>query len=153
RSLGRAYPFGEIPASLMSVGRVGTEPRVEMLKLTLRLIVVVAALAVAPAALADGWLPHTSDATWTYQWTDSVYNTTPTNEKVTVKDTKGNAFQLAWTTADQQNSADAPTSVGVVYLSDSASGIQNVDPGWQSNAPPSSFPILCAQLSQCGNSL
>ena len=32
-----------------------------------------------------GWLPHAADATWTYQWTDSVYNTTPTNEAVTVK--------------------------------------------------------------------
>ena len=36
-------------------------------------------LLAAPAA-AGGWLPHAADATWTYQWTDSVYNTTPTNE-------------------------------------------------------------------------
>ena len=29
-----------------------------------------------------------TDATWTYEWTDSVYNTTPTKEKVTVKDVR-----------------------------------------------------------------
>jgi hypothetical protein len=116
-------------------------------------MVVVVALAAASPAAADGWLPHPSDATWTYQWTDSVYNATPTSEKVTVKDTKANAFQLAWTTVDQQNPDGAPVSVGLVYLADTQGGIVNVDPGWQSNAPPPGFPILCASLSQCGNSL
>jgi len=29
-------------------------------------------LVVVAPAHADGWLPHASDATWTYQWTDSV---------------------------------------------------------------------------------
>jgi hypothetical protein len=123
------------------------------LRLTLLFALGVVALAAASPAAADGWLPHAADATWTYQWTDSVYNTTPTNEKVTVKETKGNAFQLAWTTVDQKNPDGAPTSVGLVYLADTQSGIVNVDPGWTSNAPPSGFPILCAQLSQCGNSL
>ena len=117
------------------------------------LAAVAAALATVSPAAADGWLPHPADATWTYQWTDSVYNTTPTNEKVTVKETKGQSFQLAWTTVDQQNPDDAPTSVGVVYLSDSQSGIMNIDPGWASNAAPPGFPVLCASLSQCGNSL
>jgi hypothetical protein len=111
------------------------------------------ALAVASPAAADPWLPHPADATWTYQWTDSVYNTTPTTEKVTVKDTKGTNYQLAWTTADQGNSPDAPVSTGIVYLSDTEGGIVNVDPGWASNAAPPGFPILCAALSQCGNSL
>ena len=41
---------------------------------------IIVALFVAAPAEADGWLPHGSDATWTYQWTDSTYNTTPTNE-------------------------------------------------------------------------
>jgi hypothetical protein len=126
-------------------------------KLRLSSILVVAAcgltLAVASPAAADGWVPHPADATWTYQWTDSVYDTTPTNEKVTVKQASGQSFQLAWTTVDQQNGADAPTSVGVVYLADSQGGIVNVDPGWASNAAPPGFPILCATLSQCGNSL
>ena len=111
------------------------------------------ALAVASPAAADDWLPHPADATWTYQWTDSVYNTTPTTEKVTVKETKGTSFQLAWTTVDQGNDPAAPVSVGNVYLSDTQGGIVNVDPGWASNAAPPGFPILCAALSQCGNSL
>jgi hypothetical protein len=111
------------------------------------------ALAAASPAAADGWLPHPADATWTYQWTDSVYDTTPTTEKVTVKDTKGTNYQLAWTTVDQGNDPAAPTSVGVVYLSDTDGGIVNVDPGWASNAAPPGFPILCSALAQCGNSL
>jgi hypothetical protein len=124
------------------------------LRFTLRLAAAaLVALAVAAPAGAADWLPHPSDATWTYQWTDSVYNTTPTTEKVTVKETKGTAFQLAWTTVDQGNPDGAVTSLGVVYLQDSQSGLVNVDPGWTSNAPPPGFPILCASLSQCGNSL
>jgi hypothetical protein len=124
-----------------------------VLKLNLTLMVFACALVATSSATAAGWLPHAADASWTYQWTDSVYNTTPTNEKVTVKETKGNAFQLAWTTVDQKNPDGAPVSVGLVYLADTQGGIVNVDPGWQSNAPPSGFPILCASLSQCGNSM
>ena len=45
-----------------------------------------AALAAVPATAQASWLPHPADATWTYEWTDSVYNTTPTKEKVTVKE-------------------------------------------------------------------
>jgi hypothetical protein len=111
------------------------------------------ALAVASPAMADDWLPHPADATWTYQWTDSVYNTTPTTENVTVKQTNGQAFQLAWTTDGQGNDPNAPTSIGVVYLSDTDGGIVNVDPGWASNVAPPGFPILCAAQAQCGNSL
>ena len=53
------------------------------------LILLSLVLAVASAATADGttagsWLPHAADATWTYQFTDSVYNTTPTTEHVSV---------------------------------------------------------------------
>jgi hypothetical protein len=102
-------------------------------------------------ASAGEWLPHGADATWTYSWTDSVYNTTPTKEKVTVKDTKGPAFTLAWTTADLDNPADAPTSTGTVSFQETNAGLINSD--WTSNAPPSNFPILCASPSQCGNSL
>jgi hypothetical protein len=131
--------------------------RNEMLRLTSRSTLFLAAcglaLAVASPAAADGWLPHPADATWTYQWTDSVYNTTPTTEKVTVDKTTGSTFQLAWTTANQGNDPNAPTSVGTVYLSDTEGGIVNIDPGWASNAAPPGFPILCASQSQCGNSL
>ena len=111
---------------------------------------IAAALAVSPAALADGWLPHPSDATWTYQWTDSVYNATPTNEKVTVKSATGNNFVLAWTTKDA-GTPDAPQSEGTVSFQQTNFGVVNTD--WTSTPPPSSFPILCASLQSCGNSL
>lgn len=119
---------------------------------SLFVIVLLGALAafVSPAA-ADGWLPHAADATWEYTWTDSVYNTTPTKEKVTVKDTKGQSFTLAWTTQDENNSADAPDSAGTVSFQQTTFGIINTD--WNSNPPPQSFPILCASLTSCGNSL
>ena len=71
-----------------------------------------ALLFVAPAA-AGGWLPHPADATWTYQWTDSVYDQTPTNEKVTVKSTAGSSFTLAWDTKDA-GTPDAPQRSGSV---------------------------------------
>jgi hypothetical protein len=110
-----------------------------------------ASLLFASSASATGWLPHPADATWTYVWTDSVYNQTPTKEKVTVKDTKGPSFTLAWTTEDMGNAAEAPTSVGTVSFQDTNSGLINTD--WTSNAPPTGFPILCASINQCGNSL
>jgi len=111
----------------------------------------VASLGLAAPALADGWLPHAKGDTWVYQWKDSVYNPTPTKEKVTVKTTKGSAFSLAWTTDGQGNPADAPTSTGTVSFDETPSGLVNTN--WTSNAPPAGFPILCASTSQCGNSL
>ena len=109
------------------------------------------ALLLAVPAQADGWLPHSSDATWTYQWTDSVYNTTPTNEIVTVKNSAGNSFTLAWTTDGANNPDGAPQSAGTVSFQQTNFGIVNTD--WSSTPPPSSFPILCASLASCGNSL
>ena len=111
--------------------------------------VVLALLAVSPAAAA-GWLPHDADATWTYQWTDSTYNASPTNEIVTVKTTTGSSFTLAWTTKDA-GTPDAPQSVGTVSFQETGFGLVNTD--WQSSPPPSSFPILCPTLGSCGNSL
>ena len=55
----------------------------------------------ASPALAGDWLPHPADATWTYAWTDTDYQQTPTKEKVTVKSQKGASFMLAWTTEDE----------------------------------------------------
>ena len=111
----------------------------------------VAALVVVAPAGAGGWLPHAADATWTYQWTDSAYNATPTNEKVTVKSQAGASFVLAWTTDGAGNSPDAPASLGSVSFQETSFGLVNTD--WTSNPPPSSFPILCSSLSSCGNSL
>ncbi len=120
-------------------------------RLLVSLTAVVAALAVAPVAAADGWLPHPADATWTYEWTDTVYNTTPTKEKVTVKEQKGDQFTLAWTTLEQGNDPAAPVSLGLIAFQETASGLVNTD--WQSNPPPATFPILCAAPTQCNNSL
>jgi hypothetical protein len=108
-------------------------------------------LVFAGPALADSWLPHAADATWTYQWVDSAYNPAQTNEKVTVKSTKGDTFTLAWTTDGQGNADDAPSSAGTVSFQDTDSGLVNTD--WSSNPPPANFPILCAAVAQCGNSL
>ena len=115
------------------------------------LIALTVALGTAAPAAAGGWLPHTADATWTYQWTDTVYNGTPTNEKVTVKSQSGSSFVLAWTTADQNNPPEAPQSAGSVSFQETNFGLVNTD--WSSTPPPASFPVLCASLGQCGNSL
>lgn len=114
-------------------------------------VAVLFALLVAAPARADSWLPHSSDATWTYQWTDSVYNTTPTNEIVTVKSASGNSFTLAWTTDGANNLDAAPKSAGTVSFQQTTYGIVNTD--WSSTPPPTSFPVLCASLASCGNSL
>lgn len=121
-----------------------------MLRGLITLGLAVASLSLAAPALADGWLPHAKGAIWVYQWKDSVYNTTPTKEKVTVKTAKGSAFTLAWTTVGESNPAAAPTSTGTVSFLETPAGLENLN--WTSNAPPTGFPILCASTSQCGNS-
>jgi hypothetical protein len=115
------------------------------------LAIAVSAFVLVPVAAADGWLPHPADATWTYEWTDSVYNPTPTKEKVTVKEQKGSQFTLAWTTQEQGNDPAAPVSLGLMAFQESASGLVNTD--WSSNLPPPSFPILCGSPTRCNNSI
>jgi hypothetical protein len=110
-----------------------------------------ACLAFAAPAAADDWLPHAADASWTYEWTDSVYNTTPTREKVTVKEQRGRSFVLQWTTLEQGNAPEAPISVGTVSFQETTAGLINTD--WSSTPPPPAFPILCAAVTQCNNSL
>jgi hypothetical protein len=107
--------------------------------------------AAGSARAADSWLPHAADATWTYQWSDSVYNTTPTNEKVTVKSQSGSSFVLGWTTQDAGNPDGALASAGTVSFQETGIGIVNTD--WTSTPPPTTFPILCASAGSCGNSL
>ncbi len=113
--------------------------------------VVVAALGFARPAAADAWYPHPADAEWVYEWTNSVYNPVPTKEKVTVKEQRGQAFTLAWTTAELGNPAEAPVSIGNVSFQETTAGLLNTD--WSSTPPPPAFPILCGTASQCGNSL
>ncbi len=106
----------------------------------------------AQSALADdGWLPHPANANWVYKWSDSVYAPTPTLEKVTVKSRTDTTFVLAWTTNGLKNPTDSITSSGTVSFEETGEGIVNTD--WTSDPPPANFPILCAQSSQCGNSL
>jgi len=118
-------------------------------------VVLLAAVAVMLAAAAQagagGWLPHAADATWTYQWTDSTYNSVPTNEIVTVKSQTGTSYVLAWTTDGAMNDPAAPQSAGTVSFQDTNGGIFNTD--WSSTPPPPQFPVLCPSTSQCGNSL
>jgi hypothetical protein len=109
------------------------------------------ALVFARLAQADDWWPHPPDATWTYLWTDSVYQTTPTKEKVSVLGEMGNAWVLGWTTRDQGNSRGTPLSFGEMAFADTTAGIINTS--WTSNPAPPYFPILCPQIGGCNNSL
>ena len=112
---------------------------------------ILGAAILVPAAAADDWLPHPKDATWTYQWTDSVYAPNPTIEKITVKDgADAKAYTLAWTT-DGQSSPSGLNSSGTVSFQETTGGLDNTD--WSSNPPPTTFPVLCSQLAGCNNSL
>jgi hypothetical protein len=115
-------------------------------------VAAVLAGAFAHSARADDqWLPHSAGASWTYSWTDSGYNKTPTKEKVTVKSRSGKAFKLAWTTDGMKNPPEAVSSAGTVDFQETDQGIVNTN--WTSNPPPTSFPILCSSAASCGNSL
>ena len=122
-----------------------------MLRGVLTVALATASLVAAAPAAGAGWLPHPADATWSYTWSDTAYNPVPTTEKVTVKESKGTSFVLAWTTVDQGNPAEAPVSLGTMSFQDTPGGLINTD--WSSNPPPPSFPILCGTVNQCGNSL
>ncbi len=112
---------------------------------------IVVALTFPAAAGADGWLPHSKDDTWTYSWTDTVYQPDPTIEKVTVKGgSDAKQFTLEWTTEGQE-SPSGKTSKGTVSFLQSTGGIENTD--WSSNPPPSNFPVLCPQTAGCNNSI
>jgi hypothetical protein len=117
----------------------------------LTIVTCLVALCLAGAARADDWWPHPEDATWTYAWTDTVYNVNPTKEKVTVKEQRGKSWVLSWTTKDMGNSADAPLSFGDMAFQETTAGLINTD--WASNPPAPDFPILCPQIGGCNNSL
>jgi hypothetical protein len=117
----------------------------------LRLAPLAAALLFASSAVADDWLPHPKSAAWTYSWSDSEYNPTPTKEKVTVKEQKRDTFTLAWSSDGLDNPVDAASTAGTVSFQETSSGVVNTN--WTSSPPPADFPILCAQAASCGNSL
>ena len=140
----------------MSVPPIGLRLRaVERGRGLLGALAGLALLCAAPAS-ADtppaGWLPHDASATWTYQWSDSVYAATPTTEKVTVdKSSSGASFVLDWTTQGLSNPGGAVSSQGSVSFQQTSFGAFNTN--WSSNPPPSAFPVLCPSLASCGNSL
>lgn len=115
-------------------------------------IFVVPLSAAAPqAALTDNWLPHSENADWVYQWSDSDYSSAPTKEEVTVKEATGKSFTLAWSSADQGNAKGAPVSIGEMSFQSATVGLRNT--GWSSSAPPPDFPTLCARAAGCNNTI
>ena len=110
---------------------------------------VVAALVVAPGALAaDGWLPHPADATWTYQWTDSVY-THDADDREGHRQGRPRArrSRSPGRRDGLDNPAEAPSSTtGRSSSRTRTPGLVNTD--WSSNAPPPSFPVLCAHAGE-----
>jgi hypothetical protein len=114
-------------------------------------VVLAAVAAPAPASAAPAWFPHPPDATWTYEWSDSVYATTPTKERVTVKEQQATSFQLEWTTQGLSNPPASTVSTGSMGFQETTAGIVNTN--WQSTPPPPAFPVLCDVATRCANSL
>jgi hypothetical protein len=110
-----------------------------------------AAFGLPNAALADNWFPHPDDATWTYQWGDSVYSSSPTKEDLTVSSNKGKSFTLDWTSKDEDNPPDAAVSTGSMSFQETTAGLFNT--GWSSSPPPPEFPILCSKAAGCNNTI
>lgn len=115
------------------------------------LVAIVAAVVGVPTAAAGPWLPHAEGAEWTYEWSNSAYSRAPAKEKVTVRGQSGRSFLLAWSTLELGNPAEAPQGVGTIAFQETTAGVLNTD--WSSTLPPTEFPILCARLTGCNNSL
>jgi hypothetical protein len=114
-------------------------------------VVLTAVVVPAPASAAAAWFPHPADATWTYEWADSVYATTPTRERIAVKEQQGSSFQLEWTTEGLSNPPSSIAGTGLMGFQMSPAGVVNTN--WQSSPPPPSFPVLCDLAARCANSL
>ena len=123
------------------------------------LAAVAASLALAPVAAAqdtlsdpvDQWLPSVESANWTYEWSNSGYSPVPTKELYTVKQREQTAFRLAWTTEGIGNPDGAARSQGEVDYRRTDAGLVNLN--WASTPPPAEYPILCASVANCANSL
>jgi hypothetical protein len=122
-------------------------------------LVAACALLAASAASADDWLPHPSNAQWTYLWSDSVYNPAGTVESVTVhseSDPSGCGWVLAWTSPSTGSGSSgsqsaSPTDDGEICFQDTNAGLLNTS--WASSQPLPGMPILCATVGNCSNSL
>jgi len=97
------------------------------------------------------WLPSSDGASWTYEWSDSAYAKTKTNEHYTLSERQGALFRLAWTTSDIDNADGANQSNGIMDFRRTPLGLVNLN--WSSTPPPEPFPILCPEASGCGNSV
>ncbi|MCW2999092.1 MAG: hypothetical protein JWN65_2641 [Solirubrobacterales bacterium] len=105
----------------------------------------------AATSPTDRWLPNSESATWTYGWSDSVYSSKTTLETYTVDQRTDNAVRLAWTTDGLGNPEGTSPSSGTMDYLYTDTGIVNTN--WSSTPPPPQFPVLCASIGQCGNSL
>jgi hypothetical protein len=99
----------------------------------------------------DQWMPSPRSGTWTYGWVDDQYAKTVTKEKYTVASLDSPAFKLQWRTDGLGNPSTAVTSRGTVEYRRTLTGLINTN--WTGTTPPSSFPVLCASATQCGNSI
>jgi hypothetical protein len=124
------------------------------------LLAAAAALTLAVAAPApansltdplDQWLPSADSASWTYEWSNSGYSPVPTKELYTVKQREQTAFRLAWTTEGLGNPNGAARSQGEIDYRRTDAGLVNLN--WASTPPPPEYPILCASVASCSNSL
>ena len=98
---------------------------------------------------ADQWLPRSDGAEWVYQWTNSGFSPTPRTERYTVTGRNATAFRVRWTEPDA-GPYDVP-STGTMDFKHTDAGLVNLN--FQGSSPPLQFPILCADASDCGNSL
>ena len=96
-------------------------------------------------------MPSPAGASWTWTWSNSAFAATPTSERYTVTARTDQGFRLGWTTEGLGNPPEAVGSVGTVDYRYTDAGLVNTN--WNSTAPPSQFPVLCASTSECGNSL
>jgi hypothetical protein len=123
------------------------------------LLVAACFFAFTAVASADDWLPHPAGAKWQYQWTDTNYNPSGTIENVVVQQQQGDTFTLAWADQNDQppsaseTTLDCPSGadIGTMTFQDTTAGLINTD--WNSCPPPSNEPVLCANPSECANSL
>ena len=112
---------------------------------------------IGQAALVDlndpvnQWLPSSDGATWTYEWSNTSFAPTPTKEIYTIGAKQDTAFRLDWTTAGADNGEGTIPAAGIMEFDRTEAGLINL--GWTSTPPPPGYPILCAQPSECANSL
>ena len=98
---------------------------------------------------ADQWLPRSDGATWVYAWSNSAFSSSPRTETVRLQSRRGTSFRLRW---DESGLGPLEQPVaGTMDFQHTDSGLVNLN--YQSTPPPPQFPILCANASECGNSV